>query len=201
MKVGVVALQGAVSEHIEALKRAFFDMELEWEAGIVRNIGDLESCQGLIIPGGESTTISRLLSSSRMSSKIRKMAQAEMPILGTCTGCILMAKEGDEEVKKTNTELLGLMDMMVVRNAFGRQRESFETQLDIKGQKKPYKGVFIRAPAIVKVWGKCEILAAFEDKIVLAQQGNLLAAAFHPELTEDTRIHRLLLRMIINRDF
>jgi 5'-phosphate synthase pdxT subunit len=200
MKVGVIALQGAVSEHIEAVKRAFFQMEIEGEVGIVRSKSDLKSCQGLIIPGGESTTISRLLSSTELTKEIRKLAQKGMPIMGTCTGCILMAKEGDEEVKKTKTELLGLMDMKVVRNAFGRQRESFETQLDIKGLKKQYSGVFIRAPAIVKIWGECKALATFEDKIVLAQQNNLLAAAFHPELTEDTRIHEILLDMILKYD-
>lgn len=200
MKVGVVALQGAVSEHIDAVKRAFSEMDLEGEVGIVRNKSDLASYQGLILPGGESTTISRLLSSTGLTKEIRKLAEEGMPIMGTCTGCILMAKEGDEEVKKTQTELLSLMDMKVVRNAFGRQRESFETQLEIKGLARSYRGVFIRAPAIVKVWGECKALSRFEGKIVLAQQKNLIACAFHPELTEDTRIHEILLKMILSRD-
>jgi 5'-phosphate synthase pdxT subunit len=201
MKVGVVALQGAVSEHIDAVKRAFLEMELEGEVGIIRNKSDLESCQGLIIPGGESTTISRLLSSTGMTKEIKKMVEEGMPIMGTCTGCILLAKEGDEEVEKSQTELLGLMDMKVVRNAFGRQRESFETQLDIDGLEKQYRGVFIRAPAIVKVWGECKALARLEGKIVCAQQKNLLACAFHPELTKDSRIHDMLLDMILRHDY
>jgi 5'-phosphate synthase pdxT subunit len=201
MKVGVVALQGAVSEHIHALRRAFLEMELEGDVGIVRNKSDLESCQGLIIPGGESTTISRLLSSTGLSRMIRKLANESIPIMGTCTGCILLAKKGDEEVEKTQTELLGLMDMKVVRNAFGRQRESFETQLDVEGLARPYKGIFIRAPAIVNVWGECKALARLEGKIVCAQQKNLLACAFHPELTEDTRIHKMLLDMILRHDY
>lgn len=201
MKVGVVALQGAVSEHIDAVRRAFSKMGLEGEVGIVRNTSDLESCQGLIIPGGESTTISRLLSSTGLSKMIRKLAEEGMPIMGTCTGCILLAKEGDEEVKKTQTELLGLMDMKVKRNAFGRQRESFETQLDVQGLSPPYKGVFIRSPTILRVWGECKALATFEGKIVLAKQKNLMACAFHPELIEDTRIHEILLEMITSHDF
>ena len=201
MKIGVIALQGAVSEHIDAVKRAFSKMNLEGEVGIVKNVSNIEACQGLIIPGGESTTISRLLSSTGLTSEIRILAADGMPIMGTCTGCILMAKEGDKEVEKTQTELLELMDMKVVRNAFGRQRESFETQLDVEGLDKRYSGVFIRAPAIVKTWGDCRALASFEDKIVLARQNNLLACAFHPELTDDTRIHQILLDMILSRDF
>ncbi len=201
MKVGVVALQGAVSEHIDAVKRAFSKMSLEGDVRIVRSKSDLESCQGLIIPGGESTTISRLLSSTGLSKEIRKLAQEGMLIMGTCTGCILMAKEGDEEVEKTQTELLGLMDMKVKRNAFGRQRESFETQLDVKGLSRPYKGIFIRSPAILRVWGECKALARFEGKIVLAKQKNLLACAFHPELTDDTRVHEILLEMILRHDY
>jgi 5'-phosphate synthase pdxT subunit len=201
MKVGVVALQGAVSEHIDAVKRAFLEMDLEGEVGIVKSKSDLESCQGVIIPGGESTTISRLLSSTGLSRMIRKLAEEGIPIMGTCTGCILLAKEGDEEVEKTQTELLGLMDMKVVRNAFGRQRESFEIQLEIDGLGKQYRGVFIRAPAIVKVWGECKALARLEGKIVCAKQKNLLACAFHPELTEDTRIHEILLDMILRHDY
>jgi 5'-phosphate synthase pdxT subunit len=124
-----------------------------------------------------------------------------MPVLGTCAGCILLASQGDVDVEKSATRLLGLMNMKVNRNAFGRQRESFETWLDIQGFEVPYRAVFIRAPAIEKVWEKCEALANVGDRIVLASQDNLLAAAFHPELTNDSRIHILFLDMIINRDF
>ena len=201
MRIGVLALQGAVTEHIEAVKRALRKLDLRGEAIPIRGTEELEAVDGLIIPGGESTTISRLLDKAGMHKLIRKRAQSEMPIIGTCAGCVLLAKEGDLDVEKTDTTLLSLMDMKVNRNAFGRQRESFETLLEIKGFKAPYKAVFIRAPAIERVWGECEGLASMDDKIVLARQGNLVAVAFHPELTDDTIIHGLLLKMIIGDDF
>jgi len=201
MNVGVIALQGAVSEHIDAVKRAMQELQVEGKAYAVRRKKDLEYADGLIIPGGESTTISKLLDKFSMLKMIRQRAKSGMPIMGTCTGCILMAKKGDYEVEKTDTKLLFLMDMKVTRNAFGRQRESFEAELNIKELKEPFHAVFIRAPAIEKVWGNCEILATFEDKIVMARQDNLIAAAFHPELTNDTRIHILLLKMIMKSDF
>lgn len=201
MNIGVIALQGAVSEHIEALKRGLSDLEMEGKVLPIRRTKELEEINGLIIPGGESTTISKLLDKSGISGIIMEKAEEGMPIMGTCAGCILLAKEGDEEVENSETKLLGLMDMKVARNAFGRQRESFEITLDIKGFENPYKAIFIRAPAIEKVWGKCEALASFNDKIVLAKQENLLACVFHPELTYDTRIHRLLLKMIMKSDF
>ena len=118
--------------------------------------------------------------------------------MGTCAGSIVLAKEGDSEVEKTETKLLGLMNMRVQRNAFGRQAESFESDIDIpiKGFSTPYHAVFIRAPVIEKVWGNCKILAKLEDKIILAQQDHLLAASFHPELTTDMRLHKYFLEMI-----
>jgi 5'-phosphate synthase pdxT subunit len=201
MIIGVIAHQGAVSEHIEALKHTFSQNNIQGKAISVRNKADLKNVSGLIIPGGESTTISKLIKKTQMMEDIRNLAQKGLPILGTCAGCILLAKEGDSEVKKSETELLQLMDMKVTRNAFGRQKESFETQIQIKGLKKPYKAVFIRAPAILKTWGNCQILSHFQNKIVFARQNNLIAASFHPELTDDLRIHSLLLQMIMDYDF
>ena len=201
MKVGIIAHQGAVSEHVEALYRTFSHHKIKGNTVLVRNKKDLKDISGLIIPGGESTTISKLIKKTNMIEEIRTLSQNGIPILGTCAGCILLAKEGDEEVKKSETELLKLMDMKVTRNAFGRQKESFETQIQIKGLKEPYKAVFIRAPAILKVWGDCKILSKFQNKIVMARQNNLIAASFHPELTNDLRVHSLLLRMIMDNDF
>ena len=151
---------------------------------------------GLIVPGGESTTISKLLQKNHLYDPVRKEAEEGMPIMGTCAGCILLAKEGDEAVMKTQTQLLSIMDMAVVRNAFGRQRESFEADLEIEGLDSTFRGVFIRAPAISKVWGNCSVLSNFNGKIVMANQGSMLALAFHPELSGDTRIHELFLDMI-----
>jgi 5'-phosphate synthase pdxT subunit len=200
IKVGVVAVQGAVSEHLEAFGRAFHDTGKKGQAVPVRRLKDLDGVQALAIPGGESTTISKLLRKFGLFEEIVKRAGQGMPVLGTCAGLVLLAKEGDDEVQKTGTRLLGLMDMAVDRNAFGRQRESFEADIavDIPGPewKKPFPAVFIRAPAITRVWGRCKALAAVEKSVVLAEQGNLMAAAFHPELTPDTRIHRRLLEKL-----
>jgi 5'-phosphate synthase pdxT subunit len=201
MKIGVVAHQGAVSEHMETLKRLFSQNNIEGQPVQIRTKEALKNLSGLIIPGGESTTISKLLKQTDMITTIRSLAKDGLPIFGTCAGCILLAKEGDEDVKKSKTELLGLMDMKVTRNAFGRQKESFETDLDIKGLKEPFKAVFIRAPAILKVWGDCQVLSRFQDKIVFARQNNLLAASFHPELADDLSIHTLFLEMILKSDF
>jgi 5'-phosphate synthase pdxT subunit len=201
MKVGVVAFQGAVSEHVLALQRTFSVMGISGSAKEIRRLSDLDDINGLIIPGGESTTISKLMIQTGTMDKIRELAKSGVPIMGTCAGCILLAKEGDLEVKETQTQLLGLMDMRVSRNAFGRQKESFETTIDIKGFETPYRAVFIRSPAILKVWGNCKPLAFFEDNIVLAREDNLLACAFHPELTDDVRIHTELLRLIMDCDF
>jgi 5'-phosphate synthase pdxT subunit len=201
MKIGVVAFQGAVSEHITILSKAFSELNIKCSVIEVRTKPDLKDISGLIIPGGESTTISKLIKKSDLKDPIREKADLGMPILGTCAGCILLAKEGDEEVTNTKTELLNLMDMKITRNAFGRQKESFETQIEIEGLKEPYKAVFIRAPAILKVWGECKPISNYQDKIIMASQDNLLAASFHPELTNDTRVHELFLKMITRSDF
>jgi 5'-phosphate synthase pdxT subunit len=116
--------------------------------------------------------------------------------MGTCAGCVLLAKEGDAEVAKTGTRLLGLMDMAVDRNAFGRQRESFEAPLDINGMASPFPGVFIRGPVIRRVWNGCRAAAMHGDRIVMARQDNLIALSFHPELSGDSRVHRMLLDMV-----
>ena len=200
LKVGVVAVQGAVTEHLEAFERAFSDAGKKGQAVPVRRHRDIEGVQALAIPGGESTTISKLIQKFGLFDEIVKRANEGMPVLGTCAGLVLLAKEGDEEVARTGTRLLGLMDMAVDRNAFGRQRESFESdiRIDLSGAewKRPFPAVFIRAPAITKVWGGCRALSKAEGAVVLAEQGSLMAAAFHPELTTDTRLHRRLIGMI-----
>jgi pyridoxal 5'-phosphate synthase pdxT subunit len=196
VKVGIVAIQGAVSEHMDTVERALVSLGLKGCAVQVRRLPDLEGVQALILPGGESTTIAKLLVTFGLFDKIITRAREGMPIMGTCAGTILLAKDGDDQVSKTDTKLLGLMDMAVDRNAFGRQRESFETDIKVEGLKGPFHAVFIRAPAITRVWGKCKVLSRFEDKIVIAKQDNLMALAFHPELTKDLRLHSLLLQMI-----
>ncbi len=196
MKLGVVAVQGDVSEHLEALMAALKDGGRSGEAIPVRRRPELDQVSALVIPGGESTTISKLLRKFDLFDEVRRRGSEGMPIMGTCAGCILLAKEGDDQVAKTDTQLLGLMDMAVDRNAFGRQRESFERQLEIDGLG-DFPGVFIRSPAITRTWGPCKPLAKLrEGPIVMAREGHLLALAFHPELTRDRRIHRLFVEMV-----
>ena len=182
MKIGVLAAQGAFIEHIAALHR------LKVEAVPVRLPGDLEGLDGLIIPGGESTTISQLLVDYKLLDELKKLAQNGLPIFGTCAGMILLAND----VPDPRVEPLGVMQIKIKRNAFGRQRESFETELAIPvlGDK-PFHGVFIRAPAIEQVNNGVEILSRLADgTIVAARQGKMLVAAFHPELTDDLRFHQ-----------
>lgn len=193
-RIGVIGLQGDVEEHITAIRKAMKDLDIDGEVLWARRPKDLDVVDGVVIPGGESTTISKLLTKFGLRELVLKMAEEGKPILGTCAGCVLLAKEGDELVKRTGTQLLGLMDISVDRNAFGPQRGSFETELDIKGLG-PYPGVFIRAPLIRKVWGDVEVLSEIREGIVLARQGNLLAASFHPELTDNSDFFRLFFEM------
>jgi pyridoxal 5'-phosphate synthase pdxT subunit len=184
MKIGVLALQGDFAEHISMLKR------IGVETGEVRLPGHLDLLDGLIIPGGESTTIAKLAVAYDLMQPLKEFGKHHA-IWGTCAGAIFLSKDA-----KRDQPLLGLMDIKVQRNAFGRQVDSFETDLEIDelmkvtGTEHPYHAVFIRAPLIESVHGQAKILSALDDgRIVAAQEGHLLATAFHPELTGDTRFH------------
>ena len=197
MRIGVIGVQGDVSEHVDAVARAIHEVGRTGEAIAVRRREDLDRVDALTIPGGESTTISKLLVKLNLYDEIvRRATQEAMPILGTCAGCILLAEDGGPQAKKTQSRLLGLMSMAVDRNAFGRQKQSFEADLDVVGLERPFHGVFIRAPAIIRTWGACSPLARYEGRIVLARQGHLIGAAFHPELSNDFRIHRWFLDLV-----
>lgn len=197
MKIaGVVGLQGAVSEHIETLRRVFDAQGEEGEAVWVRRPHDLERVDCLVLPGGESTTISKLLVTFKLFGPLKRRAEEGMPVLGTCAGMIMMCQQGDVDVERTDTSLLGLLTAQVDRNAFGRQRESFEADVEVEGLASPFHAVFIRAPAVVRTWGNCRPLARLEDRIVMVRQDNLMAASFHPELTGDLRIHQMLLDLV-----
>jgi 5'-phosphate synthase pdxT subunit len=192
--VGVVSVQGAVSEHLASLHQIFAE-EQPGKAILVRRPHDIDLCDGLIIPGGESTTISRILVNSRLYDAILLRIKKEtIALMGTCAGCVLLAKELTEPRK--DVRLLGAMEMQVERNAFGRQKESFERQVKITGFSSPFPAVFIRAPLITKVWGACNVLARVEKEIVMARKDNYLALSFHPELTNDLRVHRYFLQML-----
>ena len=191
MKIGVLALQGDFSEHIAMLKK------LNVDASEVRLPEHLNGLDGLIIPGGESTTIAKLAVAYNLMEPLQLFGQRHA-IWGTCAGAILLSKDISRD-----QPLLKLMDIKVQRNAFGRQIDSFETDLDIPelkqatGTKEDYHAVFIRAPIIESVSGNAKVLATVPDgRIVAAQQGHLLATSFHPELTKDTRFHEYFLTLV-----
>lgn len=190
MKIGVLALQGAVSEHLEALHKCGV------EAVAVKKVEQLDGLDGLIIPGGESTTIGLLMQKYGFDRAIESKTAAGFPIYGTCAGMILLAERiiGYEDQFR-----LGLIDMDVVRNSYGRQRESFEADLKIPviGEE-PFRGVFIRAPHVESVGPNAEVLCEHEGRVVLVRQGPYLASSFHPELTDDLRLHRYFINMVTN---
>ncbi|OIB01635.1 glutamine amidotransferase subunit PdxT [Paenibacillus sp. LC231] len=189
MKVGVLALQGAVAEHIRSITLAGA------EGVPIKKVEQLDGIDGLIIPGGESTTISKLMRKYDFMDAIRQFSAQGKPIFGTCAGLIVLAEriQGDEEAH------LKLMDITVARNAFGRQRESFETDLPVKGIEETVRAVFIRAPLILEVGAGVEVLSTYKDEIVTARQGHLLAASYHPELTDDYRLHQYFVEMVRSR--
>lgn len=187
MVVGVLALQGDFQEHLERLG------ELGVEARNVRTAEAIAECDALILPGGESTTIGKLMVRYGIDEAIRAMHAAGKPIYGTCAGAILLS----DDVVEANVHNLGLLNARISRNAYGRQTDSFETDLTIDGlEGEPYRAVFIRAPRFVSVGDGVEVLSAVGDEPVMVRQGNLLASTFHPELTVDGRVHELLVSMI-----
>jgi 5'-phosphate synthase pdxT subunit len=185
MKAGVLALQGDFREHARVFA----------EAGAtpveVRLPADLDAVDCLAIPGGESTTIGKLARAYDLVEPIRARARAGMPILGTCAGMIVLAREVEG-----GEPLFGLMDISVRRNAYGRQVDSFEADVDVRGIDHRVRGVFIRAPWIERIGDGVDVLAEFEDRPVVLEQGNLLATSFHPELVGETGLHGYLLRKV-----
>lgn len=200
LRIGVLAIQGDVSEHVEMTNSAMKGMGVEGEAIIVKTKDQMNDLHGLIIPGGESTTIGRIAERYGLLQKIRDLAADGFPIFGTCAGLALMAEQiRDAKIGETRQPALGILGVEVIRNAFGRQRESFEVDLNIeKIGRHPFRGVFIRAPAIGSILSdQVETLSTYEDRITAIQQKHLLAAAFHPELTQDSRLHELFIDLVL----
>lgn len=187
ISIGILDLQGDVSEHFEALKKALKKMNVESDILKVKTISDLSKCDGLIISGGESTVIGKLMDKIGMKLAI---IEQNIPVMGTCAGLVLLATETDYE-----QPLLGLIDMKVKRNGFGRQKASFEEEIEIFGSK--YEGIFIRAPYIEELKDGV-ILAKLRGKIIAVACGRHIATAFHPELTDDTRIHEYFIKEVLN---
>lgn len=179
MKIGILNIQGSVGEHLEALKK------LDVEAVLVKKPEDLRGLDGLILPGGESTTIGKLMDFAGLKKEIKKRVKRGMAVWGTCAGAILMGQ-------------LGLINIEVERNAYGRQQESFETEVNFNGKKIP--AIFIRAPKILQVGGDCEVLAKYEDDIAAAVERKMLVTTFHPELTDDLSVHLFFSKICSSRD-
>ena len=186
VKIGVLGLQGAVREHIKSVEASGA------EAFVVKRIEKLEEIDGLILPGGESTTMRRLIDKYAFMEPLRTFAKSGKPMFGTCAGMILLAKTliGYEEAH------IGAMDITVERNAFGRQKDSFEAALSIEGVGEDFVGVFIRAPYVVEVADNVEVLSKHGDRMVAVRQDQFLAASFHPELTDDHRVTAYFVEMV-----
>lgn len=186
VRIGVLGLQGAVAEHIRSVEACGV------EAVVVKKVEQLNEVDGLILPGGESTTMRKLMDQYGFLEPLREFAKQGKPMFGTCAGLILLAKKlvGYREPH------LGLLDVTVERNSFGRQVDSFEEELSIQGLDKPFVGVFIRAPHIVEAGENVEVLAQHKGRIVAAREGNLLGCSFHPELTDDHRFTGLFVEMV-----
>jgi len=187
LKIGVLGIQGAIQEHLSILRKA--GVEPSW----VKDRKELDSVMALVMPGGESTTMIKLLKRFEMWETLRDRIEDGMPVLATCAGMILLSKTIENVV---NQDSLGVLDISVKRNGYGRQINSFEVDLQIDEiGPEPFRAVFIRAPKIESICDEVRVLTSYEESPVLVRQGNVLAASFHPELTGDLRIHRYFLKM------
>jgi 5'-phosphate synthase pdxT subunit len=187
LHAGVIAVQGDVSEHADAIERAAAAHGIEATVSEIRQSGTVPDCDVLLMPGGESTTISRLLHQEGIAAEIERHVAAGKPVLATCAGLIVAARDAKDD----RVEPLDLLDVTVDRNAFGRQIDSFEAPIDVDGLDEPFPAVFIRAPLIDDVGPDVEVLAAWEGRPVAVRDGPVIGTSFHPELTDDVRIHRL----------
>lgn len=186
LTIGVLGLQGAVREHIQSIEACAA------EGKNIKRAEELASVDGLIIPGGESTTMRRLMDTYQFIEPIKAFAAEGKPIFGTCAGLIMLAKH----IEDRDDAHLGLLNVSVARNSFGRQVDSFEADLEVKGLDAPFTGVFIRAPHIISADESVDIMAEYDGRIVMAKENNILGCSFHPELTDDHRLTQLFVEMV-----
>jgi len=200
LTIGVLGFQGDIEENVAATKQALEDLQVNGSVQLVRYPEDMEKVDGLILPGGESTVQSTLAAIQRSLPVIKKRISEGMPVMGTCAGMIMLSKRAhDRVVGDTKQKLIGDLDIVIERNAFGRQNESFEADLSIGIiGKEVFKGVFIRAPAVTEVGKDVEVIARVNNKVVAVKQRNIIGTAFHPELSGDSRIHRQFVKMVID---
>lgn len=198
--IGILAMQGDIEENKQVAKDALQDLSLTGTVRSVKYANEMEEIDGLILPGGESTVVSTLIAIHGDLLRVIKMRiEEEMPVLGTCAGMIMLARRAyDRILGETKQQLLSTLDIVVERNAFGRQEDSFETRLQIPalGRNSAFRGVFIRAPIVTEVGEATDIIAKYDNKIVGVKQKNILATSFHPELSGDNRIHKEFIRII-----
>jgi 5'-phosphate synthase pdxT subunit len=198
LTIGILGLQGNLEEHTAATRLALERMKLNGSVTWVKTAKEAEIIDGLIIPGGESTVIGQLAAFNKALESIKQRIQGGMPALGTCAGLIMLAKKTyDRVLGETTQPILGVMDVVVQRNSFGRQRNSFETDLEIPllGEKK-FRGVFIRSPTIREAGTNVKTLSRFNDTIVAVKEHNIIGTSFHPELTDDSRLHEYFLHSV-----
>jgi 5'-phosphate synthase pdxT subunit len=195
-----LAIQGDVQENILSTKKALDDLGIDGTVTDVKTADDVKKVDGLIIPGGESTTIGQLSLVNSSLRVIKEKIEGGMPVFGICAGLILLAKTAnDRVVGKTNQPLLDLLEIKIERNSFGRQRESFEAEVAMDSINIPqFRGIFIRAPSISEVSSDVEVLAKFNEKIVAIKKGNIIGTSFHPELTSDVSLHKYFVNLVKN---
>lgn len=196
--IGVLSIQGDVQENISSVKAAFDELGTDGKVIDVRTPQDISSLDGLIIPGGESTTIGQLSLVNGSLKALKEKIVNGMPVLGICAGMIMLSKTAsDRVIGKTDQPLLDVLDITLERNSFGRQRESFEADVSMNSIDIPkFNGVFIRAPSVSDVGSEVEILSKFNEKIVAVKKGNVIGTAFHPELTRDVSLHKYFVNLV-----
>lgn len=198
--IGILSIQGDIEENASAVRQAMTELNIEGSVILVKKLSKIDTLDGLVIPGGESTVIGTLLFLDESQKEVlRKQILNGLPVLGTCAGLIFLSKRAyDKRLGYIKQQLLELLDITIERNAFGRQQESFESQLSIPSLgDELFKGVFIRGPVITETGNEVEILSRLEEKIVAVQQKNILATSFHPELADDNRFHKKLLELCL----
>ena len=199
MTIGVLGLQGDIEENVAATSQALQELHVNGTVDIVRYTEELEKIDGLILPGGESTVQSTLAAIQRSLPAMKKRISEGMPVLGSCAGMIMLSKRAyDRIIGDTKQKLLGNLDIVVERNAFGRQNDSFEADLSLAMLgKEAFRGVFIRAPAVSEVGKDVEVIGKLNNRIVVVKQKNIIGTAFHPELSGDSRMHKHLINMVL----
>ena len=198
LTVGVLSIQGDVQENILSAKSAIDELGLDGNVVDVRTPEEISQLDGLIIPGGESTTIGQLSLANGSLKVLKEKIQSGMPVLGICAGMIMLSNTvNDKIIGKTDQPLLDILDIKLERNSFGRQKQSFESDISLDSINIPkFNGVFIRAPSVSEVGSDVEVLSKFNERIIAVKKGNVIGTAFHPELTEDTALHKYFINLV-----